>query len=386
MPLWRYHPPVHGALPAGAIAAALAARSSHGAEAARARATAALVARYPGRVIHLVDSGTGALTLALARSRRSRDRPVVALPAYACPDVGTAALGAGYAIRLYDTDPDTLQPDPASVGQALTEGATHVVCTHLFGRLVDVASLASLVTSHGAVLIEDAAQHAGGTLRGVRGGALASLSILSFGRGKGLNAGGGGALLMPHGVMDEGPSVMAPPPSGSRILCAAVLADQLSSPWLYRLPARVPALGIGETRYHAPRPVAAMSGVSAALLTLALEAEPAALAGRRAAEAAYHEALSEQPGVLCARHPEGESGALRCPVRLDTAVAAPLAAFGVVRSYPRTLAAYPEIAAVVTGRRDWPGARALAARLHTLPTHARLGAAERVALLARLTG
>jgi perosamine synthetase len=385
MPLWRCFPPVHGALPAGALPAALAALSGPGAHAARAAATAALAARYPGRNVLLLDSGTSALTLALSCTRRTRDRPVVALPAYACPDVGTAALGAGYAIRLYDLDPDTLQPDPASIETALRDGATHVVCTHLFGRLADVAAVTSLASAHGARVIEDAAQHAGGTLRGVRGGALASVSILSFGRGKGLNAGGGGALLWDAAAIPA-PIVTEPAPPGGKLLLTALLVDQLSAPMLYRLPARLPGLGLGETRYHAPRPPAALSGVSAALLTRALDAEPRVLAARRAAEVAYHEALGDTPGLLCARHPDGESGALRCPVRLEPGRAAGFEAWGVARSYPRTLAAYPDIAAVTAGRTAWPGAEALAAQLHTLPTHALMDKRMRTELIARLRG
>ena len=42
---------------------------------------------------------------------------------------------------------------------------------------------------------EDAAQEAGATLHGRRLGSFGDLSVLSFGRGKGVTGGGGGALL-----------------------------------------------------------------------------------------------------------------------------------------------------------------------------------------------
>jgi dTDP-4-amino-4,6-dideoxygalactose transaminase len=384
MLLWRHFPPVHGALPAGAVRAALAARQTAAADAARDRATAALAAIYPSRLVALLDSGTSALTLALSITARPNDRPVVALPAYACPDVGTAAIGAGFGIRLYDVEPQTLQPDLASLEAALRAGATHVVVTHLYGRLVDVAAVTPLAMAHGAVLVEDAAQHAGGTMRGVRGGALAPVSILSFGRGKGINAGGGGAMLWDAEQIPQRPTVTLPAQSPLKILVSAVLVDRLSSPLLYRLPTLLPGLGLGETAYHAPRPPAHMSGVSAALLSLALRDEPTVLAGRQAAEQSYHDALDDVPELLCTRHLEGTSGALRCPARLPAQLGAELAAFGVARSYPRTLAAYPEIAAGIRGERVWPGAAELAARMHTLPTHALLNQSRREELIRRL--
>lgn len=384
MPLWRHFPPVHGALPRGATAAALAALTDAGAAEARDRATDAIASRYPGRAIQLLDSGTSALTLALAGTRRAGDRPVVALPAYACPDVGAAALGAGFNIRLYDVEPDTLQPDLDSLQAALAAGASHVVCTHLFGRLADVAAITPLAAAHGAVLIEDAAQHAGGTLRGVRGGALAPLSILSFGRGKGINAGGGGALLCKPEPAITARAVTGKAPSVMKILCSALLVDRLSSPWLYRIPTLIPSLRLGETRYHAPQPPAGISGVSASFVSLAFNAEASSLRERRAAEAEYDEALREVPGMPCTLHPDGVSGALRYPVRLSPAPVAGLEGLGVARSYPRTLAAYPELRGAMLGCTHWPGAEELAAHLHTLPTHALLRAHERRALITLL--
>ena len=342
MPLWRHFPPVHGALPHGALSAALAARSATGAAAARERAAARLAALYPGREIRLLDSGTSALTLALRATRRRGEQPQVALPAYACPDVGTAALGAGFGIRLYDVDPHTLQPDLDSLRAALTAGATHVVCTHLFGRLVDLEAVAPLAAAAGAVLIEDAAQHAGGSLRRVRGGALAAVSILSFGRGKGINAGGGGALSWSAPAALALEPVQGPAPSEGKILATALLVDRLASPWVYRIPAHLPGLGLGATTYHAPQPLAPLSGVSAALLSLALDAEPALLARRQAAEAEYAAALADRPALLCRPHAELEGGALRFPVRLSPSRAAGLSDWGVARSYPRTLAGYPD--------------------------------------------
>ena len=398
--IFRRVPPVHAAIRAGALWGAARAHlslsfvSANGS--ALTRATTRLAAVYPGRDILLTDSGTSALMLALLATRPAAgSRACVALPAYACPDVGTAAIGAGYQIALYDVDPGTLAPDRESLQRCLVAGASHVVTVHLFGRLVDVAEVQRVAAPYGAVVIEDAAQHAGGTLRGVRGGALADWSVLSCGRGTGINAGGGGALLRGAGGRAAGAGLTELPAelpvSDMRASLAGLLkataAELLSHPAVYWVPAAVPALHLGATVYHAPGVARAMTATSAMLLIEALDQESAALAGRAAAERKYLEGLRAvtvggTPILPVYAAAEMASGALRVPVRLGREIAERLAPRGVVRSYPRTLADYPEIAERLIHRREaLPGARLLADALYTLPTHARLRDAEHAEII-----
>lgn len=368
---------MYSALPAGALRSAFRSRRGQRGELALQNAAQALGERYPQRNILLLSSGTAALQLALSATRGTSNKPCVALPAYACPDLGTAAVGAGFAVALYDVHPTTLQPEQSSLLDALNAGATHVVAAHLFGRLVDVPEIMRAAEPFGAVVIEDAAQHAGGTLHGARGGALAPISILSFGRGKGLNAGGGGALLWSTAaIVDFAPAIEPAAPALKNVLVAGA-AHMLSHPLLYALPRAVPALGLGQTQYHPPLPARAMHGASAALLNAALSAEPRMLQARRMVERRYDVQLAGDPQVTCEVLPGCESGALRYPVHLKPEQARRLVRLGVARSYPRTLAEYNEIKAVTTHTAPTPGANQLAATLHTLPTHALLSDAER---------
>jgi dTDP-4-amino-4,6-dideoxygalactose transaminase len=263
-----------------------------------------------------------------------------------------------------------------------------VVAVHLFGWLVDVPAIVALAAPFGARVIEDAAQHAGATWGGVRGGALADWSVLSFGRGKGINAGGGGALLAPLGAA----ATMRVALTTSRRAASAVVlgttiaTELLSSPWMYWLPRAVPALRLGETVYHAARPPGAITLTSAALLPDALEHEADALQTRRGAEHHYRSALGERTELLFDA-PDGamQSGALRFPVRLPVGVGATLGRWGVARSYPRTLAEYPELVGHLhASARACPGAQLLAECLHSLPTHAGARVDDREALVQRL--
>lgn len=385
-PRWRRFPPVHSALPPGALRAAAASCAGAAADEALREAQQSIVRAFGRRHVALLNSGTSALQAGLLATapRATRQERCVALPAFACPDVATAALGAGFRVRLYDLDPRTLQPDLASVQAVLALGVSHVVVVHLYGRVVDVPAMVPITEAHGCQLVEDAAQHAGGTLAGRRTGSLAPIAVLSFGRGKGLNAAGGGALLWDEAILG---AIPAPPPTlraGLWALGAAAAANLLAHPLLYRVPAAIPWLGIGETRYHPPRSLRGMSATCAALLVAALAAEPEMLEARQAVERWYAQQLADRAALLLEPLPGSVSGALRFPVLIDPAVGRALAPLGVARSYPRTLAEYPPIASALEAGPPTPGAALLARMLHTLPTHPLLGDCERRQIVHRL--
>ena len=135
------------------------------------------------------------MTLALEVAAAVTHAPV-ALPAYCCYDVATAADGAGVAFHLYDLEPETLSPDLASLRRSFDAGARSVVVAHLYGVPADLAAVRALAAEFGAIVIEDAAQGSGCEWRGRPAGAHGALGVLSFGRGKGVTGGKGGALLV----------------------------------------------------------------------------------------------------------------------------------------------------------------------------------------------
>jgi dTDP-4-amino-4,6-dideoxygalactose transaminase len=352
--------------------------------------------RYPNYGIEFFDNGTSALQQAVRVALSGTDprRPeLVAVPAWACPDIGTAVLAAGAGIVLFDVHADTLEPDIASVRWALELGARVVIVPHFFGRLADIPSFLRLAAKYGAAVIEDAAQHAGGRLSGQVGGSFGDLSVLSFGRGKGLNAGGGGALLRRCGTAfsPRSPSTEAiTPPTWTRI---ATLwgSDWLSHPDRFILPWSVPWLRLGETVYHEPRARGAISLLSLQLLPWVLEDEARQLNVRREHEARYREGLAGYPGacITPVNHPHF-SGALRMPIRipsgsLGSPTVVAMRALGVVQSYPRTLLQYEPIrAACINARESFPGAESLAGSLVTLPTHQHVTPQDREVILSAL--
>ena len=89
--------------------------------------------RFAASDVLLTGRGTTALQLTLAAVRAfAPDRPI-ALPAYCCFDIATAADGADVQVVLYDLDPETLGPDGPSLRRALEREPSAVVAAHLFG-------------------------------------------------------------------------------------------------------------------------------------------------------------------------------------------------------------------------------------------------------------
>ncbi len=267
-PFWRQLP-VYSPVTFRSLWAGLAGASGRGEPIQQLREL--LVREYGCDALLLLDSGTSALRLAIEGALAETGSDIVALPAYCCFDVATAAVGADAKVALYDVRPETLGPDFESLRAALDAGARAVVVAHLYGIPVDLDRSRDLATEYDAILIEDAAQGAGGSWRDRPLGSWGDVGILSFGRGKGRTGGGGGALLANN---EAGASIVEglrdrPGPGGGGIGSILKLAAQwaLGRPALYGIPASLPFLGLGETIYKEPwEPRGMATGPAAALL------------------------------------------------------------------------------------------------------------------------
>lgn len=401
----RHQLPVHSPLTAGDVARAARARLVGGGDPGQELA-ALLRETFDAPSVALYGSGTQALQVALETAVRrvagTRSDPSgaaeareasVALPAFSCYDVVTAAVGAGVRMTFYDVDPDTLGPDLDSLERTLAAGASVVVVAPLYGMPLAWDEVEALASRHDVLLIEDAAQAAGARWKRRRVGALGPLSVLSFGRGKGWTGGGGGALLDRTEGDGERPTERPEPGAaaagrapGVRLLARALAQAVLGRPSLYGLPASLPWLHLGETHYRppeAPRPMHRAAAALALQTRRRLERERA----ERRTNARWYLDRLDDSRVVVPRLPSGaDPGFLRLPVRapdLPSSLPRALRRAGVARSYPKVL---PELPAVRSRAGDvgsdrFPGARALASELLTLPTHSRLARRDREAVL-----
>ena len=266
--------------------------------------------------------------------------------------------------------------------RALAAGPCAVVAAHLFGVPVDVEALRGGAEAAGALLVEDAAQGAGARVRGRPAGSLGALGVLSFGRGKGLTGGGGGALLASgragEAVLRRARGAVGGARAGWGELARAAAQWALARPALYALPAALPFLGLGETVYRAPSSPGPLSRAAAAVLAAGWEESLREADARRRHAARLLRAL-RAAGIEAPRPPaDAEPGWLRLPfVARGEARARALSPearrLGIAPGYPRALCDLPGFGERVANACEaFPGARRLAASLVTLPTHSLL--------------
>lgn len=377
----RTLPPTHSPLTAPAVLAAR--RSPSGAGEDQARLRDLLRQRHATRDVLFTDSGTSALQLALttATARPGAGR-LVALPAWSCYDLATAADGANVEVVLYDLDPATLGPDWTSLESALRLRPAAVVIVHPFGLPVPVAEVRGRVGSSGTIIIEDAAQAVSAEFDGRPAGSHGDFGILSFGRGKGWTGGGGGALLLgaqsPDDLSLPRSDALAPSASSGSALLKSLVQWALGRPSLYGIPASMPFLGLGQTVYHPAHPPRHPTSVMAAMLL----ATAPLLAGEvsvRRRNAERLRGVVEASGLgSVPRAVTGTPSWLRLPflpsdrsfARVQQGDARRL---GILPGYPIALAHLPGFAGRLRHTGETPGGIELAARLHTIPTHSLMG-------------
>lgn len=384
---WRWVPPVYSPVAPRSLIGAVA-TAFGGRRVSRDNATEALRSRYGASEVLLTDSGTSALILAL----RALVSPggTIAYPGYSCIDLTTAALGAGMRVRLYDLDPQTLSPDLESLSKAIERGVDAIVVAHLYGYPADVVAVGELARQHGIPVIEDSAQGAGGELRGVRVGGLGDISILSFGRGKGATTGSGGAVLVRTPKLgtwvQQMRNELANAGRGGRELGTLAAQWLLSHPLLYRLPASVPALRLGEMVYHAPKEPRAMPTVAAGMLGAVLRRDDREIETRRAHANDLLSRIDGSGRIVPIRPVAGgRSGFLRLAVTDATGHLAVNPPLGVLRGYPLTLEQHEQLKPMLAaGEKAGKGSILLRDRLFTLPTHSRVGCRDRDRLQAWL--
>jgi dTDP-4-amino-4,6-dideoxygalactose transaminase len=390
----RHQLPVYSPLPLRAILGALGSGAAGG-EDPRAVLAELLGEERGAHSVVLCRSGTQALQVAL-RAAVDAVGGDVALPAYSCFDVATAAVAAQVTVRFYDIEPGTLGPDLGSLEAALVAGARVIVAGPLYGIPLDWAPVQDMTRRYGALLVEDAAQGHGSRTAGGEAGTVADLSVLSFGRGKGWTGGEGGALVVRNPESEAGTARTVGPEGGDRgevvMLLKTLVQWALGRPSLYGLPSAMPWLGLGETHYREPTDAVPMGRRAAALAlgTREVSTAEASLRGH-AARSLVHDlevaGLIPDPVGTIAPPPGGVAGYLRLPVLLSRGTGGfpsirRAKALGIARGYPTPLSALEPL------RPFWadaptpcPGAQLLVQSLVTLPTHSRVARDDRARIV-----
>jgi dTDP-4-amino-4,6-dideoxygalactose transaminase len=323
--------------------------------------------------VFLVSSGSAALAVALLALKSLSPRREVVVPAYTCYSVPAAVLKAGLRPVLCDIHPGTFDYDDACLQETLSANTLCVVAHHLFGVPSDIPRTRALCRARRIFVVEDAAQAMGVELGGRRLGTLGDVGIFSFGRGKNITCGAGGAILtnsseIAAAIASRYQELQRPAVTATvRDFARLVLMKVFIRPRLYWIPAAVPFLRLGETIFPEDVPLRRMTGLKAGLLRNWQERLSHANQIRRRAASDFAARLPVD-GVQ--HHPY-----LRLPVFAASAddkktlySRSRACGLGLSPGYPAPLSDLPQIRPMVNGR-QFPSARRVADCLLTIPTH-----------------
>lgn len=147
-------------------------------------------------------NGTMALSVAL-KALGIGPGDEVLVPPYTFIATASAALMIGAIPVFVDVDPETLLMDPAGIDTAVTSRTRAIIPVHHAGSPADMDGIMAAARHHGLRVVEDAAQAHGAAWRGRPVGAIGDVGTFSFQSSKAINAGEGGMMVTDDDALDE---------------------------------------------------------------------------------------------------------------------------------------------------------------------------------------
>jgi perosamine synthetase len=331
-----------------------------------------------------VSSGRAALAVLLEAMQRDSNRREVIVPAYTCFSVPSAVARSGLVVRLCDVSSTTLDFDMDALGRLDLAKALCMVPSGLYGLPGDLAALEPIAKSHGAFLVDDAAQCLGASQDGRPSGTLGDAGFYSLGRGKGITTMGGGILATTRDDLarriDENLRKLRRPPGWKT--CAAIgsslLYSSLLKPSRFWLLDRLPFLGLGLSVFDPSFSVTRLSTYQRRLAARLLPLVDSYNQIRRAHAEQLRAGIEGADGIEIPRPAQGSTPVyLRFPIlardeshRARMLQALRHAGISASASYPTSIEDIPGVTPhLAAGQEFCPKARSIAARILTLPTH-----------------
>ena len=338
--------------------------------------------------VWFVSSGKAALSLILSALHGLSGRNKVVLPGYTCFSVPSAVVRARLSVALCDVDPVSLDFDFGKLSTVADSSVLCVLATHLLGIGVDVPRVAELCRQQGIFVVEDVAQAFGGEREGVPFGVLGDVSFLSFGRGKNITCGSGGAILTNDDRIGEALAreyALLPQVSLIDMLknwLEVAVTKVLINPALYWLPAGLPFLKLGETKFYTDFPITRLDPIRAGLLRRWRRRLANSTTSRVMHSEQMLRSLARSNVQTIKPSGQGQSVYLRLPVLMRSkhekdAVCRASAdqGLGISPLYPSSLQQIVELRDTLSCK-DVPQSTLIAERLVTLPTHELLSASD----------
>lgn len=383
----RVLPPAGGPIPSGAVLSSLLESVKTAVEQQSQRdALVGQLTKYIGPQ-HWVftNSGRSALSLVLMALRMRRPQcDEVIIPAYTSYSVPAAVVRAGLRVRLCDIESRTLGIDPEVLARTLTERTLCIVPHHLFGLPCLMRETCEVAAAGLVPVVEDVAQGLGVSCEGRNGGMFGQASIFSISRGKNIPGAGGGFIGLHDDALTDACRALlrnemrhSSRTIGVKDAIEALLMAWFIRPSRYWLPASLPFLQLGASRFHPTFSIAPMTRFQQALFTHLLPNAQIIRKGRQENAIRVRQALREMKvDVLWSR--EGDTGAyLRLAVLAPTQEIKRRAlaelnrrGLGATEGYPLPLSKVAALRSFLAAPdQEYPVADSVSHRLMTFPTH-----------------
>jgi len=154
------------------------------------------LANYVGtKRVLACNSGRTALYLAM-KALGLNPGDEVLVPGYTCAILFEVVLRAGLKPVFVDVNLETCNLNSELIPKILTLKTKAIIPVHLFGRPCDIDLIVEAADKYGLYIVEDVAQALGAEYKGQKAGSFGDLAIFSFGPGKSITGGQGGAIAV----------------------------------------------------------------------------------------------------------------------------------------------------------------------------------------------
>jgi perosamine synthetase len=209
------------------------------------------------KYLYGLNSGRAALSVILnaMAADAAPGKNEVIIPAYTCFSVAAAIAACNLKIRLVDINPATLDYDYEKLCEISSERTLAIVGCNLFGIASNWKELQAFAKTRNIYLIDDAAQAMGSVYNSKPLGTNGDAGFYSLGRGKSLSTYSGGIIVTDDDNLNLGIAKQMqlhhePGFIGETNIFAKIFLYALFlNPYLYRLAASMPFLGIGKTEF-----------------------------------------------------------------------------------------------------------------------------------------
>ncbi|MDP2671614.1 MAG: DegT/DnrJ/EryC1/StrS family aminotransferase [bacterium] len=140
-----------------------------------------------------VENGTSALIVALAAAGIKRGDQVITTP-FTFIATANAISFLGAEPVFVDIDEKTFNLDPSKIESAITKKTRAIMPVHIYGLMADMERIGALAKKHGLLVIEDAAQAHGASIKNKKAGSWGLAGTFSFYPSKNMTTGEGGMI------------------------------------------------------------------------------------------------------------------------------------------------------------------------------------------------